>query len=124
MYSTIKTIHVTCAIISITGFSIRGILKLCESSILNQRWIKISPHVVDTLLLLSAIYLATASHQYPVQHAWLSAKVIALLVYIGMGFVVMRTAKNKTQQVFAFFAALLSAGYIVAVALTRSPLPF
>lgn len=123
LYSLIKTLHISCAIVSITGFAIRATLKLRESVLLTQRWLKITPHVIDSLLLASAIFLAVSSRQYPLQSGWLTAKVIALLLYIAVGFMAMRTTKNKLQQLFLVIVALLVAGYIFAVAINRNPIP-
>lgn len=124
MYQTIKLIHISCAVISLTGFTIRGLLALTGSSYLQQRWLKTVPHLVDTLLLGSAVYLATASHQYPLQNDWLTAKVLALVVYIVAGMWVMRFAQTQTQRVSAYLLAITSFSYIVAVALSRNPIPW
>jgi uncharacterized membrane protein SirB2 len=124
VYQTIKIIHISCAVISLTGFTIRGLLALMESSYLQQRWLKIGPHLVDTLLLGSAIYLAVASQQYPGQDSWLTAKLVALLLYIIAGMWVMRFAKTQSQRLAAYIIAIASFSYIVAVALSRSPAPW
>lgn len=124
MYQTIKLIHISCAVISVTGFTLRGLLALTGSNYLQQRWLKVVPHLVDTLLLASAVYLATASRQYPLQSDWLTAKVLALLVYIIAGMWVMRFAQTQTQRISAYLLALGSFSYIVAVALSRNPIPW
>jgi uncharacterized membrane protein SirB2 len=95
-----------------------------ESSYLQQRWLKIGPHLVDTLLLGSAIYLAIASRQYPGQDDWLTAKLVALLLYIVAGMWVMRFAKTQSQRLVAYLIAITSFSYIVAVALSRNPVPW
>ena len=112
-----------CAAISIGGFTLRGLLKLRESTALQQPWIKVVPHINDTILLSCAVYLSVMSRQYPLTAPWLSAKLAALLLYIGLGMVVMRFAHNRRQRQLAFALALVSFAYIVAVAMTRSPLP-
>ncbi len=121
LYQWIRWLHISCAAISISGFTVRGLLKLNGSAMLNQRWIKILPHLIDTVLLSCAIYLAIASHQYPFTDNWLTAKLFALLAYIGLGMLALRYARSRPQQWIAFILALLSFSYIAAVALTRSP---
>jgi len=79
----LKTVHISSATGSYILFFLRGIWSLNGSAIMSQRWIKIVPHVVDTLLIVSAITLAFSIRQYPFVNAWLTAKVIALLLYIG-----------------------------------------
>lgn len=124
MYQTIKLIHIGCAIISLSGFTVRGLLAIGGSAYLQQRWVRVLPHLVDTLLLSSAIYLAWVSQQYPFVAGWLTAKVLALLVYILAGMFVMRFAKTRRQRIVAYLIAIASFSYIIAVALSRSPQPW
>ncbi|MDB6060696.1 MAG: regulator SirB [Verrucomicrobiaceae bacterium] len=124
MYFALKHIHVLCAVISIVGFIIRGALRLANSSVLQKKWIRIVPHIIDTLLLLSAIGLTITIHQYPITTDWLSAKLIGLIVYIGLGVVTLRTAKTQPVRIVAYLLAIVTFGYVAAVAVTKSPLFF
>jgi uncharacterized membrane protein SirB2 len=119
----LKTVHVTAALISISGFVLRCWWMLQESPRLNMRWVKIAPHTVDTILLVSAIMLALRIHQYPLTSTWLTAKVLALLVYIGLGMVALRFGKTQNTRAVAAVLAVLVFTYMVAVAVTRSALP-
>ena len=94
------------------------------SALLQQRWVKIAPHIIDTILLVSAIALVIWSHQYPGQLAWLSAKTVALVLYIGFGMVALKRGPTLRIRAVAFAAALLTFAYIVAVATTRDLTPF
>jgi len=117
----LKAVHAGSALLSIGGFVLRGIWMLRSSPLLNARATRIVPHVVDTVLLASAIALALRSAQYPLVHAWLSAKVLALLVYIVLGSIALKYAKTWRVRVFSFGLALAVFLYIVLVAVTRSP---
>lgn len=117
--SIIKSIHVLCALISITGFIYRGSLKIMQSDKLQQKWLKIAPHVVDSLLLASAIYLVIAGQNYPVFFNWVSAKITALLLYIAFGLVALRFSKTRNTAIIGFVLALCSFAYIVYVANTK-----
>jgi len=121
LYQLIKTVHIATAFVTICVFTYRGSMKLRDSEFTPPLWLKIFPHTNDTVLLICAIYLATSSRQLPISTDWVSAKVVALIVYIGMGMVVMRFARSKTQRIIAFALAILSFSYIVLVALSRSP---
>jgi uncharacterized membrane protein SirB2 len=92
---------------------------LRDSSWLQQRWVKIAPHIIDTLLLTSALIMVFWSHQYPFVQGWLTAKVIALVAYILLGTVALKRGKTKAVRVTAFVGALIVFLYIVRVALTR-----
>lgn len=118
-YLVLKTIHVTCVVLSISGFSLRGAWMLAQSPLLDRRWVKIVPHVVDTLLLLSAVALAVVTEQYPLVHGWLTAKVLGLLAYIGLGMFALRRGPSKAVRAGFWVAAILVFAYIVSVALTK-----
>ena len=119
-YTGLKLIHVTCAALSISGYVARGLLMLNDSPLLRARWIRIVPHIVDTLLLASAIGLALILHQYPIAQHWLTAKVVALIGYIVVGAVGLRYGRTKRIRAVAFVGAIAIFCYIVAVALTHS----
>lgn len=93
-----------------------------DSAIMQMRLIKIAPHIIDTLLLGSAIWLAVQYGLSPGETPWLLAKIIALLVYIGLGTVALKRGKTKRIRIVAWVAALFTFAYIVAVAMTKSPL--
>ena len=120
----VKNIHIACVASSYTLFFLRGVWLIRGSSMLRQRWVKIVPHVMDTLLLVSAIALAIGMRQYPGVDAWLTAKVAGLVFYIGFGMMAFRFGKTMRAKISAWVAAQLAFFYIVAVALTHNPLPF
>jgi uncharacterized membrane protein SirB2 len=120
----LRTVHIGCAVISITGFVIRGILMMIDAKVMQTRWIRIVPHIVDVTLLGSAIAIALQYGFTLKNSPWLTAKIVGLLVYIGLGFVALRKGKTKWVRIVAWLAALLVFGYIVAVAMDKSPLPF
>ncbi len=114
-------IHVGCVVLSVSGFVARGGLMLAGSPLLATRFVRVAPHVVDTLLLASALWLAWAIGQYPFVNGWLTAKVLGLLAYIVLGSVALKRGRSKRVRAAAFVAALATVGYIVSVALTRDP---
>jgi uncharacterized membrane protein SirB2 len=120
----LKLIHVTCAFLSIAGFSLRGYWMVSDSPLLQHRVVRRLPHVIDTLLLLSAIMLLVVWRLSPLETPWLTAKLIALLVYIGLGLVALRFGRSKGIRVGAWLLALVTAGYIVSVAYSKNPLGF
>ena len=123
-FLTLKAIHVSCAVISFALFFLRGIWSFNGSPIIRQRWIKIVPHVVDTLLLASALMLAFTIQQYPFVDSWLTAKFFGLVLYILLGTLALKYGKTKAVRVSAWLAALAVFAYIVLVAKQHNPLPF
>jgi uncharacterized membrane protein SirB2 len=123
-YLSLKHFHMGCAALSGTLFLLRGKWMLRASPMLQQKWVRIAPHVVDTLLLASAIGLAVWSHQYPGQQPWLTVKLVALLGYIVLGSIALKRGRTKGQRQAALVAALALFFYIAAVAVTKRPIPF
>lgn len=121
MYLALKHIHMLAAVLSILGFTLRGIWVLRKSPLMQSKLTRILPHILDTILLASAIGLCVLLQQYPIQSSWLSAKLLALLVYIGLGLLAFRFAKTRFWQCTAYLAALLCAFYILAVARFKDP---
>jgi uncharacterized membrane protein SirB2 len=121
-YLLLRHIHITSVALSGVGFFVRGIWMLLDSPLLKQRWVRVVPHIVDTVLLASATALAVISSQYPLAQNWLTAKVVGLVVYVVLGALALRRGKTKAARVAYFVAALLVFGYIVSVAMARNPL--
>jgi uncharacterized membrane protein SirB2 len=84
-------------------------------------WLRVTPHVVDSLLLLAGIGLALIIRQYPFLDAWLTAKLLALIAYIAAGHVAVRRARSVRGKLTAWLIGLALVLYIFAVAITRSP---
>lgn len=123
-YSLIKNLHLTTIALTLALFVLRGAWMMADSPRLQARWLRIVPHVNDTLLLTSGITLAVLVQQYPLVHGWLTAKFFALIAYILLGTIALKRGKTKVQRVAAWIAALLVFGYMVAVAIAHDPFPF
>lgn len=120
----LKYVHVASAALSISGYLLRGVWMMRESPQLQKKWVRIVPHIIDTVLLGSAILLAIAIQQYPFVHGWLTAKVLALVLYIVVGAIGLKYGRTKAVRVGAWVGAVVIFAYIVLVALTRQVLPF
>ena len=116
----LKLVHVSAVIVSGALFFLRGMWQWNNSPTGRQKWVTVAPHINDTFLLLSAIGLAWQYRLYPFVDAWLTAKVLALLLYIALGTVAMRQGKTRRQRISAWVLAMMVYGYIVIVALTKS----
>lgn len=123
-YLLVKHLHITCAVLSGSFFLLRGVWMLLESDALQRRWVKVVPHVVDTVLLTTALTMVFWSAQYPFVKPWLTAKVLALLAYIVLGTIALKRGQTKATRTAALVAALAVFAYIVLVALSRQVLPF
>ncbi|GMT40732.1 MAG: SirB family protein [bacterium] len=122
MSNPVLTLHVTTVFFSISGFIFRGILHLRDSDLLNRKWLKISPHVNDTVLILSAIVLVQQAGLSYLTTSWLQAKITGLILYIALGMIAFRFAKTKKVCLLAWVGAIIIFAYIAAVAITKNPL--
>ena len=120
-FEWLKLLHASSALLSISGFALRGYWMLTGNPRLRARPTRVLPHILDTLLLASAIGMLVIWQANPFEFAWLSAKIAALLCYIGLGMVAFRFGKTRRVRVTTFGMALLTAAYIIAVAFTKSP---
>ncbi|MGB9129317.1 MAG: SirB2 family protein [Thiobacillus sp.] len=120
----LKNLHLATIAITLALFLLRGFWMMVDSPRLQARWVRIVPHVNDTLLLASGIGLAVLIQQYPLVHGWLSAKLFALIAYIVLGTIALKRGKTRGQRIAAWIAALLVFGYMVTVAVAHDPLPF
>ena len=118
-FTEIKLLHVSCVIASLLLFALRGYWAIFESPLAKSKWAKVLPHPIDTVLLAAGITLAIVIQQYPFVDAWLTAKIVALLVYIIAGWLAMR-AKTKQKRIQAYIVAITVFLYIVWVALTKN----
>lgn len=119
-YVLLKHLHVTSVVISVSLFVLRGTLELMARPWRQWRLLRVAPHVIDTVLLTSALWMAWRIGQYPFVDGWLTAKVLALLAYILLGMRALGKSTPQRQRLPFFVASLLCVGYIVGVALTRS----
>ena len=119
-YLLLKHLHVTFVVTSVSLFVLRGSLELMARPWRRWRWLRVAPHLVDTLLLGSALWLAWQIGQYPFVNGWLTAKVLALVLYILLGSRALGRTTPASQRPVYFVAALLTVGYIVGVALKHS----
>lgn len=119
-YSLVRYIHVTAVSLSIVGFILRFIGVQMHANWVHGKAARTLPHINDTVLLVSAITLAVLLHINPIDHPWLIAKIIALLVYIGLGMVALKSHVRATVRVISGLLALVVYSYIVSVAVSKN----
>lgn len=117
----LKALHMALALLTVTGFIMRVSWSYVWPDLLRSKWLRITPHVIDTLLLTLGIALAI-NLAGGMWQSWLIAKMAGLLCYIGFGVVALR-GRGQMRHI-GIVGALLSAAYIFAVAFSRDPMPF
>lgn len=122
-YAALKLIHQTCVAASAVGFVIRGAISLRrERAERLPKLARIAPHLIDSLLLLSALGMVWQLGAGVLGQPWLQAKLLLLLVYIGLGSLALSPRRPRRTRGVAFVLACLSFAGIVASALSKHPL--
>ena len=118
----LKQLHMTLAYISVAGFIARGLWRIGLGRPLAWRLLRVTPHVIDSLLLASGVGLAAQLAMWPHHAPWFATKLVLIVAYIGLGIVALR-ARPQWLRWTMFIAATGTGCWIIIVAWTRSPLP-
>jgi len=119
-YLPIRNLHTLAALLTISGFMLRGYWMVTRSARLEHRMTRTLPHIVDTIFLLSGIAMLLKLSLNPLTQNWLLAKFAGLIAYILLGTVAIRRGSTMQIRMFAFVGALSAFAYIVGVALSKS----
>lgn len=122
-YAALLKIHLAAVGISLALFLLRGAWRLMDSPMNGKKWVKIVPHVNDSILLAAAIAMLIVAGLNPLEHGWLTAKIIALIAYIALGTIALKRGRTPLHRNLAFVGALAVFGYMVAVATSKQALP-
>lgn len=123
-YLDVRALHQGAVTLSIAGFFARGLGALQDAAWVRSRAARTLPHVVDTALLASALTMLAMLRLSPLEAPWVMAKIAGLLAYIALGTVAMKPGRPRNVRVAAWLGALVVAGWIVSVAITKSPWGF
>lgn len=121
-YLTIKTLHQGAVLLSVSGFFARGLGGLLGATWVGSRTARTLPHLIDSVLLLSALLLVWMLRLSPLAAPWLLAKILGLLLYIALGMLALKPGRSPGLRTAAWLAALATVGWIVTVAISKSPL--
>ncbi|MCG9697396.1 SirB2 family protein [Shewanella sp. Isolate11] len=119
LYPAIKHIHMTFIALSVLFFIVRFALHLKQSPIMDKKIVKVAPHIIDTLLLLSGLTLCFIIKQYPFQDAWLTEKIGAVVAYIFLATIALKANRPKLFKVFAALGALAWIVYAGKIAMVK-----
>lgn len=121
MYQTIKLLHVATALLTIASFLVRGFWMMSGSRLLDHKLTRVLPHIIDTLFLVSGIYLVVRIGGGVVTEAWMLAKILGLVAYIVLAVIALRRGRTAAIRITAFVAALAVFAYTYGVAVAASP---
>jgi len=120
IYELFKHIHLAAVGLSGLFFALRGLWMIYDSSLLQTKLVRVLPHIIDTVLLLSAAVLIVKLGGIPL---WVQVKVLALFVYVAFGVAAFKGG-NMGVRLTAFFLGLFTYSFIISVAVSKSPYGF
>lgn len=123
LHTVLRHVHVSAVMLSGTLFFLRG----AAINVFGAAWPHRAPvryltYTVDSILLAAALMLTVVIGEYPFVNAWLTVKVLLLVVYIGLGSVAIKRGKTLAIRRAAFVAALGVFVFILSVAHAHNPL--
>lgn len=121
-YPQIKAVHVATVLASGLLFALRG-----AGVLAGQRWpmhwsARMLSYTIDTTLLTAALMLLTVLPGEMFSNGWLTAKVVLLVVYIGLGTFALKRARTTGGRAMFYAAALGVFAFIVSIARAHHPL--
>lgn len=124
MYLMVKNIHMTAVMLSVLLFVFRFVLLQADAGMRNAKWLKVVPHIIDTILLASALVLCGILSQWPFINDWLTFKFTGLILYILMGMFALKWGRSAPMRWIGFVGALTWLVLIVRVAITKEAIIF
>lgn len=124
-YFALKHVHILTAFLSVSLFILRYWWQYRGSAMSTKRWVRIVPHVNDTLLLGTGVALVLITHFYPFtpQGAWLTEKLFGVIIYIVLGFIALgRRPRSQQVRWIAFVLGLVVIYIVIKLATTKIPL--
>lgn len=112
------------AFASILFFMVRAYWSIRVQNLLQQKWVKVLPHLIDTLLLVLGITLMVLLRAWPQHHPWLAVKLLALLLYIVLGTFAIKRGRTAASRAGFALAAILVFAYMLMTAISKDPLFF
>lgn len=121
MNMALKHSHMLFVALSVSFLAVRFLLSLKAPALLQKKFFKIAPHVVDTFLLLTAIGLMLTIRQYPFQAPWLTEKLFGLFAYIALALMALK-GRTLLMRWVGFVGALSWLALVAKIAVTKTPL--
>ena len=122
LYPAVKHLHLMLIALSVLFFTVRFVLHLRGSALLEKKLLKIAPHIIDTFLLLSGVALCFIIQQFPFENAWLTEKLSAVIAYIVLAMIAMKINRGKLFKIFAYIGAISWLVYAAKMAVFKQPI--
>lgn len=104
----VKHAHLSIITLTFIFFIINFVLTMRGSDKVNNKILKIGPHILYTLFILSFIYLASVNplNLYPFVNGWASSKLGGFVLYVLSIALALKWAKSTLWRVVGFISAI------------------
>ena len=102
----VKNIHLTIISLTFIFFIINFVLTMKGSDKVNNKILKIGPHILYTLFILTFIYLVSVINLYPFVNGWASSKLGGFVIYVLSITFALKWAKSMVWRIVGFISAV------------------
>lgn len=109
MYMIVKNTHLIIIALTFIFFIINFVLMMKESPMVNNKLLKIGPHILYTLFVLTAIYMLSVNpliNLYPIVNGWVPSKLAGFAIYVLSITFALKWAKSTLWRIAGFISAL------------------
>ena len=117
----IKYVHITSVAASFALFFVRGFWVMRSYPQPQEPWVRILPHLVDGLLVASAIGVFILSPQKGWPGDWLTVKLALIVLYVGMAQYLFHVARAIVIKALVWLLALLVFLFVTTIAVLHDP---
>lgn len=106
MYMMIKHLHLTIIVLTFVFFVINLVLTMKASDMAKNKFLKITPHILYTLFVVTFIYLTSVIELYPFVNGWASSKLAGFVFYVLSITLALKWAKNNMWRIAGAISAV------------------
>ncbi len=106
MYTIVKHAHLSIIALTFIFFIVNFVLTMKGSDKVNNKLLKIGPHILYTLFVLTFIYLVSVINLYPFVNGWASSKLSGFVFYVLSITFALKWAKSTLWRIVAFISAV------------------
>lgn len=122
MYMMFKHLHYLVVSLSAIVLTIQFVAHYFDLAIKDKKWLKIVPHILYTLILLTALGLLGTLKLNPFEHTWVMHKILGFVCYVALGALAYKYARNNGMRMLGYIGAIAWLLITVNIAITKTPL--
>lgn len=109
MYMIVKNIHLIIIVLTLIFFITNFVLTLKTSTMVDNKILKIGPHILYTSFIITAVYMVSVNpviNLYPLVNGWVPSKMAGFVIYVLSITFALKWAKSTLWRVAGLVSAL------------------